>query len=231
MKNASELKSQNTFSFLDLVDIMKLLRAPGGCPWDREQTHASIRENMLEEAYEVAEAIDLNDPDLLCEELGDVLLQVVFHAEMSEEEQSFSMDSVIDGVCKKLIERHPHIFSDLHVNDSGEVLNNWDAIKQKSKNRKNVYEELDGICRALPALMRAEKIARKLRKRSISVPCDIAEKKLSELAPEEIGKALFYLTAFSERSESSAEEQLQRYNETVISSQKDNIPEENVEKS
>ncbi len=220
MKKPEEFVGRQSFSFEDLNDIMKILLSPVGCPWDREQTHASIREDLLEEAYEAAEAIDLNAPDMLCEELGDVLLQVVFHAALAESEGAFSVDSVINGICSKLIERHPHVFGQVRVSGSEEVLSNWDAIKQKSKNRKNIGEELDGICRALPALMRAEKIAHKLRRRGIVPVDEIGKKQLSELSSEEIGGALYYIAARADSFGVSAEEKLQRYNESLVDESK-----------
>lgn len=152
---------KNEYNFYDLVKIMELLRAPGGCPWDREQTHESIKKNFIEETYEVIEAINQNDPVLLCEELGDVLMQVAFHAQMKAEEGVFTIDEVTDGVCKKLIERHPHVFGDVTVNSTEEVLTNWDKIKSESKNRKTVAEKMHKIPRELPALMRSTKLQEK----------------------------------------------------------------------
>ena len=131
--NKSELINKEKYTFDDLVYIMELLRAPDGCPWDREQDHKSIRKNFIEETYEVCEAIDTNDSELLCEELGDVLLQVVFHARISEEDGDFTVNEVISGVCKKLIHRHPHIFADVVADTSDEVLKNWENIKKEEK--------------------------------------------------------------------------------------------------
>lgn len=148
----------------DLLKIMQILRLPGGCPWDREQTHDSIKKNFIEETYEVVEAINKNDPHLLCEELGDVLMQVVFHTEIETEKGVFDFSDVTDGVCKKLIERHPHVFSDAAVNSSEEVLTNWDAIKSKSKNRKSQTDKMLSVPRELPALMRAQKLQEKAKK-------------------------------------------------------------------
>lgn len=152
------------YKFDDLVEIMARLRGEDGCPWDREQTHESIRQNMLEEAYEVCEAIDTGDRAALCEELGDVLLQVVFHACIEQEAGGFSIDDVADGICKKLILRHPHIFGDVQVNDSAEVLVNWDNIKKAEKNQKTTTDTLTGVARSLPGLMRAEKLIKKAKK-------------------------------------------------------------------
>lgn len=145
----------------DLIEIMEILRKPGGCPWDAEQTHQSIKKNFIEETYEVVEAINKDDPEMLCEELGDVMMQVVFHAQMEKEKGVFDFDDVCDGVCKKLIERHPHVFGDIKVNSSDEVLENWDAIKRKTKNQKTTTESMLSVPRELPALMRAQKIQKK----------------------------------------------------------------------
>ncbi len=120
-----DFQCASRYALEDLLRIMELLRAPGGCPWDRAQTHASIRRNMLEEAYEAAEAIDQDDPEHLKEELGDVLLQVVFHARMAEEAGRFTFDDVVDGVCKKLLFRHPHVFGAVDAGDPEKALASW----------------------------------------------------------------------------------------------------------
>ena len=148
----------------DLLKIMEILRSPEGCPWDREQTHKSIRNNLLEEAYEAAEAIDTDDAELLREELGDVLLQVVFHSRLQEEAGGFGFAEVVDGIAKKLIVRHPHVFGDVTVKDSTEVLANWEAIKRRTKGRETDTQVLKGVSVALPALMRAQKILGKAAK-------------------------------------------------------------------
>ena len=152
------------YTCADLVEIVKLLRAPGGCPWDREQTHRSIRRDLLEEAYEVAEAIDEGSPEHLKEELGDLLLQVVFHAVLSQEEGQFDLDAVADGVCKKLIYRHPHVFGDVAVSSTGEVLSNWEELKKKEKHQATQADAVDAVARTLPALWRAEKMDKKAAK-------------------------------------------------------------------
>ena len=161
--NKTELVNKDQYTFEDLVYIMELLRAPDGCPWDREQDHRSIRKNFIEETYEVCEAIDTDDGELLCEELGDVLLQVVFHARISEEEGEFTVNEVISGVCKKLIHRHPHIFADVVADTSEEVLKNWEDIKRQEKGRRRISEVLSGVCSCLPALMRMQKLVKKSR--------------------------------------------------------------------
>ncbi|MDR1629998.1 MAG: nucleoside triphosphate pyrophosphohydrolase [Oscillospiraceae bacterium] len=162
MNNSFEFKEK--YQIEDLLHIMSILRSPGGCPWDREQDHQSIKKNFIEETYEVVEAINKDDPALLCEELGDVLLQIVFHARMEEESGRFSFSEVADGICKKLIERHPHVFGDVAVSGSDEVLDNWDAIKRKSKRQKSAAEAMDAVPRELPALMRSTKIQKKAEK-------------------------------------------------------------------
>lgn len=153
-----------TYTVDDLVEIMRILRSEDGCPWDREQTHESIRKNFIEETYEAIEAINKQDSHLLCEELGDVLMQVVFHAQMEAEKQVFDFSDVADGVCKKLIERHPHVFGEVEVRSSDEVLRNWEQIKSASKSRKTVADKMQSVPRELPALMRADKIQRQAAK-------------------------------------------------------------------
>ncbi len=155
---------KDRYDINDLLKIMELLRAPGGCPWDAEQTHESIRNSFIEETYEVIEAINKKDKTLLQEELGDVLLQVVFHARMEEEEGSFDFSDVCDGICKKLVERHPHVFGSVNVESTDDVLKNWDDIKRKSKGQKTQGSAMEKIPKELPALMRAEKVQSKAKK-------------------------------------------------------------------
>lgn len=152
------------YTYEDLLEIMRILRCPEGCVWDREQDHKSIRRSFIEETYEAVEAIDNDDPVLLQEELGDVLLQVVFHAQIEAEAGRFTMDDVADGICKKMIYRHPHVFGSVEVKNSDEVLTNWDALKQKEKHQKSTTETLESIARSLPGLIRAEKVQHKAAK-------------------------------------------------------------------
>jgi len=184
---------------------MTLLRSPGGCPWDRAQTHASIRRNLLEEAYEAAEAIDRDDTENLKEELGDVLLQVVFHARMAEEEGKFTFDDVVDGVCKKLVFRHPHVFGAVDAGDPEKALTAWEAQKREEKGQKTAGDTLDAVARSLPALMRAEKLQDKAKKAGFDWPdigpaLDKLSEELEELkaavrarsnVEEELGDLLF----------------------------------------
>lgn len=159
-----DFQYKEQYDFNDLVNILKILRAPGGCPWDAEQTHESIRRNFIEETYEVIEAIDKNDSELLCEELGDSLLQVVFHAQIEQDQGGFSIDEVCDGICKKLIIRHPHVFGDVVADTTDKVLDNWDAIKMQTKAQQTQAEVLDSVSHSLPALIRSHKVQHKARK-------------------------------------------------------------------
>ncbi|MBQ2971417.1 MAG: nucleoside triphosphate pyrophosphohydrolase [Ruminococcus sp.] len=159
-----DFEIKNKYDFSDLVKIMKILRSPDGCPWDRVQTHESIRANFIEETYEAIEAIDTKDTALLKEELGDVLMQVIFHSLMEEEVGSFDIDDVCDEVCKKLIVRHPHVFSDTIADTPDEVLKNWDQIKMNTKSQKSQSEVLDSVSKSLPALMYSQKVQHKAAK-------------------------------------------------------------------
>lgn len=145
-----------------LLRIMEILRSPQGCPWDREQDHASIRNNLLEETYEVLEAIDQKDSKLLKEELGDLLLQVVFHSQLEKEKGVFNFEEVAEGVSDKLIRRHPHVFEDGYAPDSDTVLKNWNEIKKREKPERRGFFE--GIPQILPALMRCQEIHKKAAK-------------------------------------------------------------------
>lgn len=154
-------KVKQNYGIGDLLEITELLRSGNGCPWDREQSHGSIRANVIEEAYEVAEAIDSGDAESLREELGDLLLQVVFHAQIDKEGGGFDFDAVCDGICKKLVYRHPHVFGEVKADTSGEVLKNWDELKSASKGGETLSERLENVPKLLPALTRAEKVGRK----------------------------------------------------------------------
>ena len=143
---------------VDLLNVMERLRGPGGCPWDREQTHRSLARHLLEEAHETLEAIDSGDPDRLREELGDLLLQVVFHAEMARQEGTFDIDDVAEGIVAKLVRRHPHVFGETNVANAAEVLVNWERIKAEEKGEHPVGDDIPAT---LPALARAAKVQRR----------------------------------------------------------------------
>lgn len=151
-------------SWSTLVDIIAKLRSPEGCPWDREQTHASLKRFLLEESYELFEAIDQRDPEAIKDELGDVLLQVLLHAQIRKEAGDFEIEDVITNLSQKLVRRHPHVFGDIHAETPSEVMVNWDAIKQTEQIGTTRTSVLDGVPKDFPALMRAEKIQKKAAK-------------------------------------------------------------------
>lgn len=157
-------KPDETKDFQDLLSVMETLRGEEGCMWDLEQTHESLKRYLIEECYEVIEAIDEEDDEKLIEELGDVLLQVVFHAQIGKEDGYFNINDIIQGITNKMISRHPHIFSDVKVTSSKEVLDNWEDIKKKEKSMETYTDELKHVPRCLPGLMRAEKVQRKAGK-------------------------------------------------------------------
>ncbi len=193
---------------LDLLRVMHRLRAPGGCPWDREQTHQSLARHLLEEAHEALEAIDSGDSDRVRDELGDLLLQVVFHAEMAGEEGTFDVDDVAEGILEKLIRRHPHVFGTVEVDSASEVLVNWERIKSEEKGEHPVDEEIPA---SLPALARAAKVQRRAAGfgfdwRTDTAAFDKVREELGELeeaAPdrieEELGDVLFAVAALARR--------------------------------
>lgn len=225
-----DFKIKDNYKFEDLRKIMELLRGESGCPWDREQTHKSIRKDLIEETYEVIEAIDTEDSELLCEELGDLMLQVIFHSRISEEANEFNVDDVADGICKKLILRHPHVFGEVKVADSGEVLDNWEKIKKEEKQRNTLSDNLRAIPPMLPALMRAEKIGKKAKNFDFDSAEAAYAKVLEECAEirgaidnddkenlkEEIGDLLFSVANMARKLGVECEEALNYTNEKFI---------------
>ena len=157
----AEMLDLSRFGFEELLNVMKRLRAPGGCPWDAKQTHESLRASLLEESYEVLQTIDDGDMSGMCEELGDLLLQIVFHAQLEEEKRVFTMRDVTSGIVSKLIYRHPHVFGDVKADTADEVLVNWDKLKMKEKHFELQSDAIDVIPRALPALIRSSKVQKK----------------------------------------------------------------------
>ena len=152
------------YTFEDLLSIMEKLRGEGGCPWDREQTHESIKRSIMEEGYELIEAIDTGDGAKMADESGDLLLQVVFHAQIGKELGEYDMSDVTDAICKKLIHRHPHIFGGEDIKTADGVLDMWDAIKRNDRDQKTIAEEMRGVSKYLPSLIRAEKVQSKAAK-------------------------------------------------------------------
>lgn len=221
-----------SYNFDDLVCIMDLLRSPEGCPWDREQNHKTIRNNFIEETYEAIEAIDTQNTALLREELGDVLLQVVFHACISKECGEFTIDDVTDEVCKKLIVRHPHVFGDVVAENSEAVLKNWDEIKKSRKNQTTQKQVMDSISPSLPALIRADKIGKKAAKVGFDFPDTASalekvaeetrevEQAIAQNNPqnikEEIGDLLFAVVNLARKAGVDSEEALYNANNKFI---------------
>lgn len=155
---------QQKRGFDDLVNIIRILRAPNGCPWDREQNHESIKRELVEECYEVLDAIDKKDLKAMEEEIGDVLLHVVFHGLIAEENNEFDLTDITEGICNKMIFRHPHIFGDEIAKTSEDVIENWDEIKKEEKGYKTITDEINGVAVGLPSLIRARKIQKKAAK-------------------------------------------------------------------
>ena len=180
-----QILQKSAYRAEDLVTIVELLRLPGGCPWDMEQTHKSIRNDLIEETYEVIEAIDQDDPALLREELGDVLLQVVMHAQMEREAGRCTFDDIANDICQKMIHRHPHVFGDVKAETSDAVLANWEVIKSEEKKRETVTDKLSAIPRQLPALMRAAKVGKKASMMDFPDAASVCDKLCEELAEVE----------------------------------------------
>ena len=195
-----DFENKPRYDVYDLKRLMKLLRGPGGCPWDSEQTHESIRRNLLEEAYEAAEAIDDGDMEHLLEELGDVLMQVVFHADIAEAAGHFDLDKIADETCRKLLRRHPHVFGNFKAKNGAESLVFWEDIKRSEKMQQSVSETMRSVARGLPELWRAEKIQKKAAKVGFDWPehsgalealrAELGELEAAILSGEGIGEEL-----------------------------------------
>ena len=227
-----DFEFKNNYNVDDLVRIMEILRSEEGCPWDREQTHDTIRNNFLEEVYEVCDAIDRDSKEDMKEELGDVLLQVVFHTQIEKEKNGFDLSEVADGVCKKLILRHPHIFGDVKADTSEKVLENWDKIKMEEKGQESYTDTLKSVPAAFPALMRAAKVQKRAAKANfdwddVYEPLFKVGEELSELEEaiesgcmrsicEEFGDLLFAVVNVSRFIKVDSEEALNRATDKFI---------------
>ncbi len=228
-----EFEFKEKYGIEDLVQIIRLLRGEGGCPWDMQQTHQSIRNNVIEEAYEVADAVDTDDKAALCEELGDLLMQVVFHARMAEEADHFDFDTVADGVCQKLVHRHPHVFGTVQADTVGQVLDNWDAIKMEEKNQQSYTDTLLSVPRAFPGIMRAAKVQKRAAKVGFDWPDsqgawdklneEIAEVREAERSgdakaiEDEVGDLLFSVVNITRFLKVDGEEAIARATDKFIS--------------
>ena len=220
---------EKNYTYEDLLDIVKKLRAPEGCPWDMEQTHQSIKHDIIEEGYELIEELDNNNWEKVADESGDLLLQIVFHAQIGKEKGEYSMDDVINAVCRKLVHRHRHVFGDVKVKDSDEVLKNWAQIKRDDRGQKTVAQDMAEVSKYLPALMRTEKIQGKAEKGGyvFSEPVVVAESvaKLinillsnsdKEVSEKYIGKMLFEIVSVANKMGIDAETALNRHTESFI---------------
>ncbi len=224
---------KDKYTIDDLIEIVRLLRSENGCPWDKEQTHKSIRMDFLEEVYEVIEAIDFESEEMLKEELGDVLLQVVFHSQIETEKDSFNFSDVTDDICKKLIIRHPHVFGEVSVNSSEEVLKNWDSIKKDTKGQETFTDTLKSVPRVFPSLLRASKLGKRASRAGLDFKdADSAFVSLKDevdelsaalkadntaLISEEIGDVIFSAVNVARKLGLNAEELLTKANEKFIS--------------
>ena len=223
---AARLAAQTRYDFDDLVRITQILRSKDGCPWDREQDHHSVRTCLIEETYEVVEAIDKEDAVLLREELGDLLFQILFHAQIEDEKNVFDMQDVVSDISAKMVHRHPHVFGSVQVGNSREVLQNWEAIKTEEKQRNTLAEKLRAIPPMMPALMRAAKVGKKLDRANDVTPQEqIArlETKLHAIGENitngkeaEIGALLFSVTDLARSLGVDAEHALMQETERVI---------------
>ena len=224
MIQVPEKKEGEKYGFEELYDIIRKLRSPEGCPWDREQTHLSLIKPMIEEAYETVDAIEKNDTAKMTEELGDVLLQVIFHSIIGEEDGAFEFDDITDRCARKMLSRHTHIFGNEHAENANEALANWDAAKLKEKGFSDLREDLDDIPRCFPALMRAGKVAKKIRKANGTYVCpesvetlldrETAEKSLCD--EETVGALLYEICRIAEKNGVDAELALGRFADRVI---------------
>jgi len=225
-----DFQCAKAYTLEDLRKLVALLRSNKGCSWDREQTHESIRRNFLEEAYEACEAIDTGDSNLLREELGDVLLQVLFHTQIEEELGHFNLDDVADGTCKKLISRHPHIFGDRADKSADEVILAWDELKRLEKQHSSTTQAMDAVAKSLPATWRADKVQGKARKVGFDWPT--AQEALAKLdeetaelkaaiadgtnIAEEVGDLLFSVVNVARLLDVDPEDALQRTTDKFI---------------
>lgn len=228
-----DFKFKDKYNIDDLIEIVKLLRSENGCPWDKEQTHKSIRMDFLEEVYEVIEAIDFDSEEMLKEELGDVLLQVVFHSQIETEKDSFNFEDVTNDICQKLIVRHPHVFGEVSVENSEEVLKNWDSIKKDTKGQETFTDTLKSVPRVFPSLLRASKLGKRASRANLDFKdaesafaalkdeveelSQAIESSDTALISEEIGDVFFSAVNVARKFGLNSEELLTKSNEKFIS--------------
>lgn len=211
---------KDRYDFADLLLVMKRLTAPDGCPWDKEQTHDSIRTNMIEEAYEAVDAITRRDIPNMREELGDVLLQVVFHCDMAERNGEFTLSDVIDELVKKLVFRHPHVFGEVKANDAAEALTSWESAKAVEKNYSTLAEQLARIPSGFPALLKCQKLYKKCKKAGLNLEETILTDKIDGILSNGInadnaGEFLFAAAALCTEKGADPEVALSDYAEDL----------------
>lgn len=219
-------KNKEKYTVSDIAELVEILRSENGCAWDREQTHKSVRNAMIEETYEFIEGLDADDDELMLEELGDVIFQVFFHAQIAKESKRFSIDDIADGICKKMILRHPHVFGDVVVTGSDDVLKNWEEIKKSEKNRTTVKKDLESVPNVLPSLIRAEKLLSRLKKnggnveKSPEILIENLKKSVNSLKSDatsfEIGEILFRIANLTYALGINAEQALYEKNDRFI---------------
>lgn len=218
------------YNVYDMAEIVRILRSENGCPWDKVQTHKTIRKDLLEETYEVMEAIDCDSPEMMQEELGDVLLQVIFHTVLESEQGHFELDDVTNDVCRKLIIRHPHVFGDVNVDGVDDVLRNWDSIKMDTKGQETFTDTLKSVPKNFPALMRAQKLGKRAAKSGFDfesaqqafdgLKSEVEETEAvlgdKEKAAEELGDLMFSCVNVARKLDLDAEELLSQANEKFL---------------
>lgn len=225
-----EFTPKQQYSIQDLLQVVQILRSPEGCPWDRQQSHESIRMNFVEETYEVLDAIAQKDAPLLCEELGDVLLHVIMHSQMEAEKGTFTFEDVCNGVCKKMVYRHPHVFGNAGTQTTDEVINAWELLKNKEKNRNTAQVDLESVPNCLPALMRAAKAQKRAERYGVSGP-DLnqalvqMEQQIAQLrqkiqqgdaVQQQVGKLLFSAVNTARLAQADAEDALNQATNVFI---------------
>ena len=215
-------RTQKSFTVEDLRTILKILRSESGCPWDREQSHKTITKDLLEEAYEVVEAIESESDEMLCEEIGDLLLQVVFHTTIGEEDKAFSFDDAVNGVCIKMVERHPHVFGDVIAETSDKVLTNWEKIKSETKKQETLYDRLAAVPVTFPALMRAQKLIHRAEKGGETVSAGAYDFTASKDKETAVAEALWQLISAADKAGVDAETALRHYSESFTAKHKNN---------
>ncbi len=223
MVNINMMK-KDKFTYDELVDIIRILRSPGGCPWDREQTHKSIRNEFVEETYEAVDAIDRASAVDLCEELGDVLLQILLHSQIASETGEFDMSDVVDGIARKMILRHPHVFGDVKADTTEQVLTNWDNIKRDEKHQSSFTDTLKSVPLSYPALMRAAKVQKRAAKAgavmdNTDMMFETASEQLAAFKAgdaDKIGELLFTLANISRNKRIDCEEHLNKTTDKYI---------------